>query len=244
MPAKPQQNTYEQFADEYARIYAEPSSSGHHFIRDLVIPRLLEVAGRTDGLTILDAGCGEGIVSRSLPDGAKRIVGIDIVPQLIEYARQRDPSQRITYEVHDLSKPLPQYAESFDLIVSNLVLNDVADYAGFITTLGALLKVNGRVVLSMNNPYSALLREKVDDYFDSDAVAQYSFGPAIYFHRTMEEYTRAFQQAGLLLRRLYDLQMPEAFVAQLPERNCHFSWYPYYHRFPFILILDLVKLTA
>jgi 2-polyprenyl-3-methyl-5-hydroxy-6-metoxy-1,4-benzoquinol methylase len=244
MSSKFQQNTYDQFADAYAQSYAEPHTSGFDFILDLVIPRLVEVAGNVDGLTVLDAGCGEGIVSRSLIGAATRVIGIDIVPQLLAYARERDLTRSITYEAQDLSRPLPHYSDTFDLVVSNLVLNDVPDYGGFITTLGSVLKPNGRLVLSLNNPYSALLREKVENYFDTDAVAQYGFGPAIYFHRTMEQYLDAFYHAGFLLRRLYDVQMTEAIVAHLPERNRDFSWYSFYHRFPFMLILDLIKHTA
>lgn len=243
MSSKSQLNTYDQFADAYAQSYAEPRSDGFHFNLDLAIPRLLEVIGSVDGLTVLDAGCGEGILSRSLPNTAARIVGIDIVPQFIAYARQRDLTQSITYEVHDLSMPLPHYENTFDLIVSSLVLNDVPNYIGFIKTLSSLLKTNGRIVLSFNNPYSALLREKVDNYFDSEAVHQYAFGPVTYFHRRMEDYCRAFQQAGLALRCLYDVQMTEGMVAQLPEKNRTFPWYPFYHRFPFVLILDLIKLA-
>lgn len=205
MSTKFQQNTYDQFADAYAASYERSHTTGFNYNLDLVIPRLVEVAGSVDGLSVLDAGCGEGIVSRSLLGTPARVVGIDIVPQLVKYARQRDLTQAITYEVHDLSRPLPHYHQAFDLIVSNLVLNDVPDYRGFITTLGASLKPNGRFVLSLNNPYSALLREKVENYFDSEAVAQYNFGPATYFHRTMEAYVHAFHQAGLLLRGLYDV---------------------------------------
>jgi hypothetical protein len=54
----------------------------------------------------------------------------------------------------------------------------------------------------------------------------------------------AFQSQGLLLRRLVDLEMPEALVAKLPEQNKEFSWYPMYHRFPFMLILELVKRSS
>jgi 2-polyprenyl-3-methyl-5-hydroxy-6-metoxy-1,4-benzoquinol methylase len=241
MSTKLRQNTYDQFADPYAQAYAQSRPTGFHPNLDLVIPRLVEVAGHVDGLTVLDAGCGEGIVSRSLTGNATRIVGIDIVPQLIAYARERDLTQSITYEVHDLSRPLPQYTHTFDLIVSNLVLNDVSDYRGFITTLGTSLKPTGRIVLSLNNPYSALLREKVENYFDSPAVVQYKFGPALYVHRTMEQYLHAFHEGGLVLCRLYDVRMTEAMVAQLPEQNRHFPWYSFYHRFPFTLILELIK---
>jgi len=244
MSTKLQQNTYDQFAETYAQAYAQPRITGFNTNLDLVIPRLVEVVGRVDGLTVLDAGCGEGIVSRSLVGTATRMVGIDVVPQLIAYARERDLTHSITYTVHDLSRPLPHYHQTFDLIVSNFVLNDVPDYRGFITTLSASLKPRGRIVLSLNNPYAALLREKVDNYFDSEAIAQYVFGPALYFHRTMEEYSQAFHTAGLVLSRLYDVHMTEAMVAQLPEKNRDFSWYPFYHRFPFVLILELSKHIA
>jgi 2-polyprenyl-3-methyl-5-hydroxy-6-metoxy-1,4-benzoquinol methylase len=244
MSTKLQENTYDQFADDYAHSYLRLDPDAFNYNLDLVIPRLLQVAGDVDGLTVLDAGCGEGIVSRTLSSSAKQVVGIDVSPRLIEYARERDITQTITYEVRDLSRPLPEYTDTFDLVVSNLVLNDVPDYRAFITTLSAVLKPLGRIVLSMNNPYSAVLREKVHNYFDSDAVAQYGFGPVTYFHRTMEEYLHAFHQAGLLLRDLYDVQMPEAMVARLPEKNQQFPWFSFYHRFPFILILDLIKHAA
>jgi len=38
--------------------------------------------------------------------------------------------------------------------------------------------------------------------------------------------------------------MTEAIVAQLPAQNRNFPWYPFYHRFPFILILELIKHRA
>ena len=166
MSTKLQQHTYDQFADTSAQAYAQPRPTGFHANLDLVIPRLVEVVGSVDGLTVLDAGCGEGIVSRALVGTATRVVGIDIVPQLLAYARARDLTHAITYAVHDLSRPLPHYQHTFDLIASHLVLNDVPDDHGFITTVSASLKPRGRIVLSLNNPYSALLREKVANYFD------------------------------------------------------------------------------
>jgi 2-polyprenyl-3-methyl-5-hydroxy-6-metoxy-1,4-benzoquinol methylase len=237
-----QQEAYDRLADEYAQTYAEPRKPGFHYHLDLTIPRLLQAVGPVDGLTVLDAGCGEGIVSRSLV-GAARVVGIDISSRLIAYARDRDPTNAISYEAHDLSRPLPQYAGTFDLVVSNLVLNDVPDYVGFIRTLSDVLNPHGRIVLNINNPYSAVLRQKVDNYFASHQIAQYGFGAVSYYHRTMEDYMTAFAEAGLMLQRLYDIQMTEAMVAELPEANRKFPWYTFYHRFPFMVILDLVKTT-
>lgn len=243
MSATAEQSGYDSFADDYARYVIRQSPEAFHFTLDLVLPRMLEVAGSLDGLAVLDAGCGEGIVSRSLPGAPARVVGIDIAPRLIDYARERDPTGAITYLVHDLSKPLPQYRGAFDLVLSNLVLNDLPDYAGFLATLGDVLRPGGRIVLSMNNPYSAVAREKVTSYFDSGAVAPYNFGPVTYYHQTMEDYMRACRAAGLLLSGLYDVQMTEAMVARLPERSRSFPWHSLYHRLPFIIILELVRAT-
>lgn len=240
----PTTNTYDQWADDYAQSTIKQSPEAFHMSLDLVIPRLLDVAGPVDGLAVLDAGCGEGIVSRSLIGTPKQVVGIDVAPRLLEYARIRDTTKGISYLAHNLSEPLPEYQGAFDLIISNLVLNDVPDYTGFLSTLSSLLTAQGRIVMSLNNPYSAVFREKVESYFDTGAVSEYKFAPVTYFHRTMEEYMRAFRQAGLLLRGLYDVQMTEAMVAQLPERNRSFPWYSLYSRFPFIIIVELVKALA
>jgi 2-polyprenyl-3-methyl-5-hydroxy-6-metoxy-1,4-benzoquinol methylase len=239
------QNTYDQFADRYAQAY-DPSTVGEfNFNRDFIIPQLLQMAGDVDGLTVLDAGCGEGIVARLLAGRGARVTGIDISPRFIELAKERDEKQAIIFELHDLSRPLPHYTQTFDLVVSNMVLNDLPDYQGFITTLSTMLKPTGRIVLSMNNPYSALIREKVDNYFDSGKAVLYNMakdGVAVYyFHHTMEEYMTAFQQAGLLLRRLSDLHMTQEMAARLPALSQQFPWFPMYHRFPFMLILELVN---
>jgi hypothetical protein len=70
-----------------------------------------------------------------------------------------------------------------------------------------------------------------------DGVAVY------YFHHTMEEYITAFRESGLLLRSLVDVHMTEEMVAHLPDQNRQFSWYPMYHRFPFMTIIECVKPT-
>ena len=241
------QNTYDQFADQYAKGYESAADGQFNFNRDFIIPQLLKVVGSVEGLTVLDAGCGEGIVSRQLAAEKASVYGIDVSPRLIELARQRDQLQAVTYAVHDLSRPLPEFEGTFDLVVSNMVLNDVPNYKGFIATLSSVLKPNSRVVMSINNPYSALIREKVDDYFDSGKAVLYGMaqeGVAVYYyHHTLAEYMSAFQTAGLLLRSLVDMRLPKTLAARLPEKSKEFPWYPMYTRFPFMQVLELVKET-
>jgi len=49
----------------------------------------------------------------------------------------------------------------------------VEDYRGFAATLAAVLKPGGRLVLAFNNPYGAVIRKHVADYFDSGLVSPY-----------------------------------------------------------------------
>ena len=164
--------------------------------------RFLRSSANVSGLTVLDAGCGEGYLSRILAQRGAQVTGIDISPRLVEMARAKDPDGAITYQVADLSQPLPAYQAHFDLIASYFVLNDVYDYQGFLATLSASLKPGGRLVIFMNNPYSLVVRGHVTDYFAASGQmfpyrGMTEEGVAVHFwHRTMEEYLSASCVAG------------------------------------------------
>lgn len=237
-------SAYDQIAEQYAQSQRRAGENEFSWNHDLVIPNLLRVVGDVTGRMVLDAGCGEGIVARYLADQGATVTGIDISAPLIQLAQAQEQTQRITYGVHDLSHPLPQYAQTFDLVVSNLVLNDVANYQGFTATLGAVTKVGGRLILSLTNPYSAVMREKAYSYFDASAAVPYAWGggQVYHFHRTMQAYISAFRTAGFLLNSLTDVQMTEAMVAQLSAANRELPWFPMYHRFPFFIILEFSQI--
>jgi 2-polyprenyl-3-methyl-5-hydroxy-6-metoxy-1,4-benzoquinol methylase len=95
--------------------------------------QFLQIVGEVSGLTVLDAGCGEGYLSRILMHRGAQVTGIAISPRLVEMARAKDPAGNITYLVADLSQQLTAYQDHFDLIASLFVLNDVPDYRGFLT---------------------------------------------------------------------------------------------------------------
>lgn len=233
-------NTYDQFADRYAASIGQEKAAGFSFYHDLIMPYLLTSLGDVADATILDAGCGEGYLARLLANQGAKVTAIDISPRLVALAEAQAEQLTMTYLVHDLSKPLPQYEHAFDLVVSNLVLNDVYDYIGYITTLGAVTKLGGRVVLVMNNPYSAVIREKVTNYFEQGTAILYQ-GLAeagikvYYFHRTLAEYVTAFQTAGFLLKHLSDLPITEDMLKQGAP--------PKYYQFPYFMLLDFVKVA-
>ena len=63
---------------------------GHEGDRNRILnsyPVLWQFAGDVVGLTVLDAGCGTGYLSRKLHDQGARITGVDFSERMIEIAR-------------------------------------------------------------------------------------------------------------------------------------------------------------
>ena len=232
-------NRYDDFALQYEKLVAAREEAG--FEHDPIMPRFLKVLGDVSGLLTLDAGCGEGYFSRILARLGARVTGIDIAASLIEIARTKDPEGTITYQVADLSQPLPTYLNHFDLIVSHLVLNDVYDYRGFLTTLGSVARSGGRLVMSLNNPYSYVVRSHITNYFDSGKAFPYrgmaEEGVKVHFyHRTLEEYVEACLSAGFQLQHLLDIPTPEGTFKRRSD-----TLLPVGYQFPFFMLLMLRK---
>lgn len=229
---------YDDFASQYAESVAAREKRGIE--QDPIVPRLLDIIGDISGLKALDAGCGEGYLARILANLGAKVTGIDISPRLIQLAQARDVEGTIAYHVANLGQPLPEYRHRFDLIASHLVLNDVSDYEGFTTTLATVVKPGGRVVLSMNNPYSFVVRSHLTNYFVSGKTFPYrglsEEGIKVYFyHRTLEEYLDAFLSTGFQLQRLVDIPTPEGAFKRRSD-----TLIPEGYQFPFFMILSFV----
>lgn len=230
----PTSNTYNEYASQYSDMITAQEKAG-------VLPenmtRFLQVVGDVAGLTVLDAGCGEGYLSRILASRGASVTGVDISAPLVAIAHTKEFADQITYQVADLSQPHPEYQEHFDLVTSFFVLNDVYDYQGFLATLGSALRPAGRLVAFMNNPYSFVLKNFVTDYFASGAfpyLGMAELGVKVHFYqRTLQDYLDASFSAGLQLERLVDVEgsFKRRADTLLPEG---------YH-FPFFTILSFVK---
>jgi SAM-dependent methyltransferase len=235
----PKSDAYDEYATEYAAYASD--REGKEIKNDPFLSLFLEAIGDVSGFTVLDAGCGEGYLARILHKRGANVTGVEISPRLVELARAKDPAGAITYQVADLSHPLPAYQGHFDLCASFFVLNDVADYRGFLSTVGSLIKQGGRAVFFLNNPYSMVLRGQVTNYFDSGTAFPYlgmaEAGVHVYYYqRTLQEYLGAGFEAGLHLQRLVDVPTPEGFFTRTSA-----TLLPIGYHFPFCMILNLVK---
>jgi 2-polyprenyl-3-methyl-5-hydroxy-6-metoxy-1,4-benzoquinol methylase len=231
---------YDDYADAYDVFTARREGGDMAGDTFGIVEPLLTLLGDITGLALLDAGCGDGYLTRILAARGATATGVDISPNMIEIARRKGPPD-ITYQVMNLSGPSAAGEETFDVVTSFLVLNDVRDYRGFIATCAAALKPGGRTVHALNNPYGAVIRRHVANYFDSGAVSPYGglwqAGIKVYHHhRTLEEYLDAFIGHGMRLTKLADLSKHVTFREQDPS-----SFLPEGYRFPRFMLLAFEK---
>jgi ubiquinone/menaquinone biosynthesis C-methylase UbiE len=104
-------------------------------------------------LAILDAGCGEGYLSRILARQGATVTGIDCSTKLIEAARQQNrvDGLRVTFDVGSVNSP-PYEDGAFDLVVCNHVMNDLQDPSTAISEFARVLRRGGRLIILMLHP--------------------------------------------------------------------------------------------
>ncbi len=200
---------------------------------------LLEMAGDVSGQRVLDAGCGEGHVSRLFARHGAEVVGVDISPRLLHLARTHKDQDRdaIEFIEADLAEGLPSHRQSFEIATANMVLEDCEDLMGVLAAIADALEPDGRLLASLNNPYAVAARGKVDDYFKSGALTQ-TFGTeqaryeVPFYYRPFEDLMSAFQEQGFLLRSLVDAR-PNPVDPHLPDDPV-----------PKIMLLELVRCAS
>lgn len=99
-------------------------------LRDGVLRRALS----RGEFSLLDFGCGSGNLSRSLASAERKITGIDISAELLEIAVAQNDSSICDFVLYD-GNELPFENQTFDYVVTYVVLNHIVDDNQLIKTL-------------------------------------------------------------------------------------------------------------
>lgn len=117
-------------------------------LRKSVVPKLITLGGRTEGLDVLDIGCGPGecVVGELEDFGAARVTAIDFDPKMVDRARLRlaDYGDRATVVGGDVTD-LAYEERGFDAVFNFAVLHHVPDWRAGLQEIARVLIVGGRL---------------------------------------------------------------------------------------------------
>ena len=186
---------------------------GDFFHKVFVFPtidKFLNIQGNED---VLDAGCGNGALTRRIAKMGANVSGVDFSSSLIKQARLRSPN--ISYQEIDLTskEQLSQLAQTqiYDRIVCSMVLHDMSTVDPFFESLRLLLKPKGSFIFSIphphfNSPYVSLGHSDflaVTDYIQSNTFRLRSKPDQpidqLVFHRPMTYYFNLMIAQGMVM---------------------------------------------
>ncbi|HEX4106098.1 MAG TPA: PqqD family peptide modification chaperone [Rhizomicrobium sp.] len=138
------QHIYKNFAASYeSRMCEDLKYAGPERLQD----GIRAVIGDRAGLTMLDLGCGSGLMGVNTKWRAADLTGVDLSPEMIELARARNIYDRL--EVAEITGWLDEGEAPFDLIASSDCLIYFGDLGKIVTAAARRLKPGGLFAFSM-----------------------------------------------------------------------------------------------
>ena len=221
------------------------TSQGDRSREVLLNPVLLSLLGSVKNKRILDAGCGEGYLSRLLAEMGAIVTAVDYSQKMLEIARERTSAQyAITYYRGNCEDLSFLQSEQFDIIVSNMMLQDLSEYTKAVKEMYRLLVKDGVFIFSILHPCFSTpgsgwektedgtkLYWKVDQYFNEIPCEQpwppTTEDKVLLFHRTLTSYFKTIKDTGFVLEDLIEPKPSKEMIEKYPYfkddlRMCHF----------------------
>jgi ubiquinone/menaquinone biosynthesis C-methylase UbiE len=198
--------------------------------KKVVLPNLMRLLA-PDGKRVIDIACGQGFFSEAaLNAGAREVYGIDIAPELVEFAHKRivpiaeTQNKRAAFEVAPAHQITKAPAAAFDAGMIVLALQNIKEMPETLAEAARVLTPGGSLVIVLNHP--AFRIPKASSWgFDEAAGVQYRrvdhygkpFSVAMEmnpgapadekihtasFHRPLQDYFKALSKAGFSVTAL------------------------------------------
>lgn len=222
-------------ADWYTGWVGE-SGSKHH--RQLAIPAVMEMLEPRRGESILDIGCGHGVLAPLIAKAGARYTGVDASRKLLDWARKHHGAHGkfLLGDATDLRQVRELGAGAYHAAVYMLSIQDMDPLHAALQSAAWALGPGGRVVLLMTHPCFRVPRQsgwgwdegrklqyrRVDRYLTPLAVPLEDKtggrgGNTRSFHRPLQEYVNGLAGCGLLVDAMREI--PTYKVARDGEPN-------------------------
>jgi len=114
------------------------------------LTRYLATQGLVKGKTVLDIACGSGYGTKLIAKYAKKVYGVDVDYDSVEYARQNFAGKNIEFSVGDATK-IPLDNDSVDVVVTFETIEHVKNYKQFLSEINRVLSPDGLAIVSTPN---------------------------------------------------------------------------------------------
>ena len=99
---------------------------------------------------VLDVGCGNGVISRSLGDKGFKVQGVDVSEKAIERARMLNKNSNVKFDVIS-AEQLVADGKQYHAVICSEVLEHLNNPQILLTTLRDILKDNGVLIVTVPN---------------------------------------------------------------------------------------------
>lgn len=159
-------NTYDQLANDYEHVVDKNNPYNIDYER----PAMMKLLPKDmSAMNVLDAGCAAGWYTLQLVNRGGKVTAIDLSPKMVA-ATKRRLGKKADILCLDLAEKLPFDDESFDLIISSLVLHYIKDWNRTFSEFSRILKPNGNILFSTHHPFMDIKLSQNNDYFATELI--------------------------------------------------------------------------
>jgi len=207
---------------------------GGYFHQQVIIPNVIRQLSLKPGDSLLDLGCGQGVLARNIPLDID-YYGIDLAVDLLDYARKSNRNPRCRFLKADITRPLPLDKKDFTQATAILVLQNVARPDLIIKNAAGCLVNQGRLVIVINHPCFRIPRQsswgideqnqvqyrQINRYLSSLRVpinirpSRGKKGPVAWsFHFSLSALSRFLDENGFLIKKIEEWISDKASVGR------------------------------
>ena len=143
------QRHQELILDQFTR-QATPFSTSNAIASDDALQLLIDWSGASAKDTVLDVGCGGGLVVCAFANVVQHATGIDLTPAMLEHARDLAAQKglgNVSWQQGDVL-PLPFADASFSLVTSRFAFHHFIDPLGVLKEMRRVCTPGGRVLVA------------------------------------------------------------------------------------------------
>lgn len=189
--------------------------------------------GEVHGREVVDVGCGTGRHTLPLARAGARVTALDFSSGMLAAAQRKAEGLPVRFLCHDLAQPLPLPDAAYDLVLSCLVIEHIADLQHYFRELARVCRPDGAVVLSAMHPAMMLLG--VSARFTSPDTGEKIYPQS--HKQQISDYVLAAARAGLLFEHMSEHVVDEALIKSMPRAERYKDW-------PMLLLMRLRKAAS